>query len=96
MSMNYASAEIMNNLVLALAKTEETIDYALSIQENALSYNSVTRNLQLLYGLSSIKSSSFSMIDEIAIIVLYPTHYQENSLSQQEGFCLNCSNNLQS
>lgn len=68
MSMNYASAEIMNNLVLALAKTEETIDYALSIQENALSYNSVTRNLQLLYGLSSIKSSSFSMIDEVLVL----------------------------
>jgi hypothetical protein len=49
---------INNNLVLALAKTEETIDYALSIQENALSYNSVARNIQLLYGLSSIKSSS--------------------------------------
>ena len=68
MSMNYASAEIMNNLVLALAKTEETIDYALSIQENALSYNSVARNIQLLYGLSSIKSSSFSMIDEILVL----------------------------
>ena len=37
MSMNYASAEIMNNLVLALAKTEETIKNKVTGQ----TYNSI-------------------------------------------------------
>ena len=49
MAMNYASAITMNNLVLALDQTFLTIDMALASQENALSVNSVERNLQLLY-----------------------------------------------
>ena len=64
MSMNYSSAESMNNLVMAFYKTEECLDYALSSQEYALSYNLAERNLQLLYGLSSLKSAGFSMIEE--------------------------------
>ena len=95
MSMNYASAEIMNNLVLALSKTEETVDYALSIQENALSYNSADRNLQLLYGLSSIKSASFSMIDEILVFgkglvktILETSNIELPSASNESGYSI--------
>lgn len=95
MSMNYASAEIMNNLVLALSKTEETVDYALSIQENALSYNSAERNLQLLYGLSSIKSASFSMIDEILVFgkglvktILETSNIELPSASNESGYSI--------
>lgn len=95
MSMNYASAEIMNNLVLALSKTEETVDYALSIQENALSYNSANRNLQLLYGLSSIKSASFSMIDEILVFgkglvktILETSNIELPSASNESGYSI--------
>jgi hypothetical protein len=67
MSMNYASAEIMNNLVVALDKSYNCIDYALSAQEYALSYNTVERNLQLLYGLSNLQSSGISMIEETLV-----------------------------
>jgi len=67
MSMNYASAEIMNNLIVALEKSYNCLDYALSAQEYALSYNTVERNLQLLYGLSNLQSSGFSMIEETLI-----------------------------
>ena len=65
MAMNYASAITMNNLVLALDQTFLTIDMALASQENALSVNSVERNLQLLYGLSSIKSQNYNMVLDI-------------------------------
>ena len=58
MAMNYASAMSMNNLVIALDKTQKTLDYALSVQEYALSYNTVERNLQLLYGLSNIQTQN--------------------------------------
>lgn len=67
MSMNYASAEIMNNLVVALDKSYNCLDYALSAQEYALSYNTVERNLQLLYGLSNLQSSGISMIEETLV-----------------------------
>lgn len=67
MSMNYASAEIMNNLIVALDKSYNCLDYALSAQEYALSYNTVERNLQLLYGLSNLQSSGFSMIEETLV-----------------------------
>lgn len=67
MSMNYASAEIMNNLIVALEKSYNCLDYALSAQEYALSYNTVERNLQLLYGLSNLQSSGFSMIEETLV-----------------------------
>lgn len=67
MSMNYASAEIMNNLVVALDKSYSCMDYALSAQEYALSYNTVERNLQLLYGLSNLQSSGISMIEETLV-----------------------------
>ena len=49
MSMNYASAITMNNLVLALDQTTLTVNMALATQEYALSFNTVERNLQLLY-----------------------------------------------
>lgn len=65
--MNYASAEIMNNLIVALDKSYNCLDYALSAQEYALSYNTVERNLQLLYGLSNLQSSGFSMIEETLV-----------------------------
>jgi hypothetical protein len=65
MAMNYASAVSMNNLILALDKTQSTLDYALSIQEYALSYNSVERNLQLLYGLSNIKTQNHNNVLDI-------------------------------
>jgi len=67
MSMNYASAEIMNNLIVALEKSYNCLDYALSAQEYALSYNTVERNFQFLYGLSNLQSSGFSMIEETLI-----------------------------
>lgn len=67
MSMNYASAEIMNNLIVALEKSYNCLDYALSAQEYALSYNTVERNLQLLYGLSNLQSSGLSMIEETLV-----------------------------
>ena len=65
MAMNYASAITMNNLVLALDKTESTVDLALASQEYALSVNSVERNLQLLYGLSAIKSQNYNMVLDV-------------------------------
>lgn len=65
MGMNYASAITMNNLVLALDQTESTVDMALSSQENALSTNSIERNLQLLYGLSAIKSQNKNMVLDV-------------------------------
>ena len=65
MAMNYASAITMNNLVLALDQTEKTVDIALASQEYALSNNTVERNLQLLYGLSAIKSQNFNMVLDV-------------------------------
>lgn len=62
MAMNYASAITMNNLVLALDQTTKTLDMALASKEYALSVNSVERNLQLLYGLSAIKSQNYNMV----------------------------------
>lgn len=62
MAMNYASAITMNNLVLALDQTASTVDMALASQEYALSNNTVERNLQLLYGLSAIKSQNYNMV----------------------------------
>ena len=62
MSMNYASAITMNNLVLALDQTTLTVNMALATQEYALSFNTVERNLQLLYGLSAIKSQNYNMV----------------------------------
>jgi negative regulator of replication initiation len=67
MAMNYASAITMNNLVLALDQTEKTVDIALASQEYALSNNTVERNLQLLYGLSAIKSQNFNMVLDVLI-----------------------------
>jgi hypothetical protein len=52
----------MNNLVLALDQTASTVDMALASQEYALSNNTVERNLQLLYGLSAIKSQNYNMV----------------------------------
>jgi len=65
MAMNYASAITMNNLVLALDQTEKTLDIALASQEYALSYNTDERNLQLLYGLSNIKSQNYNMVLDV-------------------------------
>ena len=65
MSMNYASAITMNNLVLALDQTFLTVDMALASQEYALSVNSVERNLQVLYGLSAIKSQNYNMVLDV-------------------------------
>ena len=65
MAMNYASAITMNNLVLALDQTAKTVDMALASQEYALSYNTVERNLQLLYGLSAIKSQNHNMVLDV-------------------------------
>jgi hypothetical protein len=65
MAMNYASAVTMNNLVLALDQTAKTVDMALSSQEYALSYNIIERNLQLLYGISAIKSQNYNMILDV-------------------------------
>ena len=65
MSMNYASATIMNNLVLALDKTQTTVDKALASQEYALSTNTFERNLQLLYGLSAIKSQNYNFVLDV-------------------------------
>jgi hypothetical protein len=65
MAMNYASAIAMNNLVLALDQTAKTVEMALASQEYALSYNTVERNLQLLYGLSAIKSQNFNMVLDV-------------------------------
>jgi hypothetical protein len=65
MAMNYASAITMNNLVLALDQTARTVDMALASQEYALSYNTVERNLQLLYGLSAIKSQNYNMVLDV-------------------------------
>ena len=65
MAMNYASAITMNNLVLALDQSFSTVDMALSSQEYALSNNSVERNLQLLYGLSAIKSQNYNMVLDV-------------------------------
>ena len=58
--MNYASALILNKLVLALEKTRTTVDLALSSREYALANNSVERDIQLLYGLSSLKSIAYN------------------------------------
>jgi hypothetical protein len=63
--MNYASAITMNNLVIALDQTARTVDMALASQEYALSYNTVERNLQLLYGLSAIKSQNYNMVLDV-------------------------------
>ena len=65
MAMNYASAITMNNLVLALDQTAKTVDMALASKENALSYNTIERNLQLLYGLSAIKSQNYNMVLDV-------------------------------
>jgi len=65
MAMNYASAVTMNNLVLALDQTAKTVDMALASQEYALSYNTTERNLQLLYGISAIKSQNYNMILDV-------------------------------
>jgi len=65
MSMNYASAITMNNLVLALDQTKLTVDMALASQEYALSVNTIERNLQLLYGLSAIKSQNYHMVLDV-------------------------------
>ena len=65
MAMNYASAVSMNNLIAALDKTQKTLDYALSMQEYALNYNNVERNLQLLYGLSNIKTQNKNNVLDI-------------------------------
>jgi hypothetical protein len=65
MAMNYASAITMNNLVLALDQTQKTVDIALASQENAMAYNTVERNLQLLYGLSAIKSQNYNMVLDV-------------------------------
>jgi hypothetical protein len=65
MAMNYASANTMNNLVLALDQTARTVDMALASQEYALSYNTAERNLQLLYGLSAIKSQNYNMVLDV-------------------------------
>jgi hypothetical protein len=65
MAMNYASAVTMNNLVLALDQTARTVDMALASQEYALSYNTVERNLQLLYGISAIKSQNYNMVLDV-------------------------------
>lgn len=58
--MNYASALILNKLVLALEKTRTTVDLALSSREYALANNSVERDIQLLYGLSALKSIAYN------------------------------------
>lgn len=65
MGMNYASAITMNNLVLALDQTFLTVDMALSSQEYALANNNIGRNLQLLYGLSAIKSQNYNMVLDV-------------------------------
>lgn len=65
MGMSFASAITMNNLLLALDKTKSTVDMALASKEYALSYNEANRNLQLLYGLSAIKSQNYNMVLDI-------------------------------
>jgi hypothetical protein len=67
MSPNYASSVILDNLVFALNETETTIDFSLSNKEYALAYNSVERNIQLLFGLTSIKSNNQSFIQDIVV-----------------------------
>lgn len=65
MGMNYASAIAMNNLVIALDQTFSTVDMALSSQEYALANNNMERNIQLLYGLSAIKSQNYNMVLDV-------------------------------
>lgn len=58
--MNYASAYILNKLVLSLEKTRSTLDLALSSREYALANNSEERDIQLLYGLSALRSLEYN------------------------------------
>jgi len=58
--VNYASAYILNKLVIALEKTRSTLDLALSSREYALANNTEERDIQLLYGLSSLKSLAYN------------------------------------
>jgi hypothetical protein len=67
MSPNYASSVILDNLVFALNETQSTIDFSLSNKEYALAYNSVEKNIQLLFGLTSIKSNNQSFIQDIVV-----------------------------
>ena len=67
MSPNYASSVILDNLVFALNETQSAIDFSLSNKEYALAYNSVERNIQLLFGLTSIKSNNQSFIQDIVV-----------------------------
>ena len=67
MSPNYASAVILDNLVFAWNETQSTIDFSLSNKEYALAYNSIERNVQLLFGLTSIKSNNKSFIQDIIV-----------------------------
>jgi hypothetical protein len=67
MSPNYASAVILDNIVFALNETQSTIDFSLSNKEYSLAYNSVERNVQLLFGLTSIKSNNQSFIQDIIV-----------------------------
>ena len=62
--MNYASALILNKMVLALQKTRSTVDLALSSREYALANNSEERDLQLLYGFSALKSIAYNSYDD--------------------------------
>jgi hypothetical protein len=67
MSPNYVSSVILDNLVFALNETQSTIDFSLSNKEYALAYNSTERNIQLLFGLTSIKSNNQSFIQDIIV-----------------------------
>ena len=67
MSPSYSSAVILDNLVVALNKTQSTIDFSLSNKEYALAYNSISRNVQLLFGLTSLKSNNQSFIQDILV-----------------------------
>ena len=95
MAMNYASAITMNNLVLALDQTTKTLDMALASKEYALSVNSVERNLQLLYGLSAIKSQNYNMVLDVLsfgkglIKTVLSTTNIELPAENEQGFTIN-------
>lgn len=95
MAMNYASAITMNNLVLALDQTATTVDMALASQEYALSVNTVERNLQLLYGLSAIKSQNYNMVLDVLsfgkglIKTVLSTTNIELPAENEQGFTIN-------
>lgn len=65
---NYASAIILDNAVKAYNHSKSYLDASISLKEYAANFDAVSKDLYLLYGLSTVKPNNENFVQDIFVL----------------------------